>query len=47
MFYFDDNGIQAKGKITTIGTDTYFFEKDNGAMRTNQLSVIPTRVKKT
>lgn len=21
--YFDDNGIQAKGKITTIGTDTY------------------------
>ena len=45
--YFDDNGIQAKGKITTIGTDTYFFEKDNGAMRTNQLSVIPTRVEKT
>ena len=43
--YFDDNGIQAKGKITTIGTDTYFFEKDNGAMRTNQLSVIPPGMK--
>ena len=35
QLYFDKNGKQAKGTLIDIDGDTYYFDKDSGAMWTN------------
>lgn len=35
QLYFDANGKQAKGTLVDIDGDTYYFDKDSGAMWTN------------
>jgi len=35
QLYFDANGKQAKGNLIDIDGDTYYFDKDSGAMWTN------------
>ena len=35
QLYFDKNGKQVKGSLVDIDGDTYFFDKDSGAMWTN------------
>ncbi len=34
--YFDQNGVQAKGKLVAIDGASYYFDKDSGAMVVNQ-----------
>ena len=36
QLYFDANGKQAKGTLVDIDGDTYYFDKDSGAMWTNR-----------
>lgn len=36
QLYFDANGKQAKGTLIDIDGDTYYFDKDSGAMWTNR-----------
>ena len=36
QLYFDANGKQAKGTLIDIDSDTYYFDKDSGAMWTNR-----------
>ena len=36
QLYFDANGKQAKGTLINIDGDTYYFDKDSGAMWTNR-----------
>ncbi|WP_455468304.1 KxYKxGKxW signal peptide domain-containing protein [Streptococcus salivarius] len=36
QLYFDKNGKQAKGTLIDIDGDTYYFDKDSGAMWTNR-----------